>query len=69
MLSLIQIYVEISYTSMLNKNSSLYIHVTISCLCFAVHFSQFILSKTNFGVIEKVKHFSTLHSEFNLNYK
>lgn len=42
LLSLIQIYVEILHTSMLNKNSFPYIQVTIICLCFAVNLFQSI---------------------------
>lgn len=42
LLSLIQIYVEILHTSMLNKNPFPYTQVTIMCLCFAVNLFQSI---------------------------
>lgn len=68
LLSLIQIYVEILHTSMLNKNSFPYIQVTIMCLCFAVNLFQSIyFIKNNFGVIEKRKTFFDI--TFRISFK
>lgn len=71
LLSLIQIYVEILHTSMLNKNPFPYTQVTIMCLCFAVNLflSIYFIKNKFWGYRKKEKHFLTLHSKFHLNYK
>lgn len=56
LLSLIQIYVEILHTSMLNKNPFPYTQVTIMCLCFAVNlFLSIYFIKNKFWGYRKKK--------------